>query len=115
MKTFGTSKEFLISTEIEWEVVGEGVQRQIMGYDDKIMMVNVKFDKGGIGPMHQHHHSQVTYISSGQFEMTIGDETRILNAGDSFYIPSNVLHGLVCLEAGLLIDVFSPIREDFMS
>tara|TARA_R110000796_G_scaffold35017_3_gene90131 strand:+ start:101687 stop:102034 length:348 start_codon:yes stop_codon:yes gene_type:complete len=115
MKTFGTSKEFLISTEIEWEVVGEGVQRQIMGYDDKIMMVNVKFDKGGIGPMHQHHHSQVTYISSGQFEMTIGDETRILNAGDSFYIPSNVLHGLVCHEAGLLIDVFSPIREDFMS
>tara|TARA_R110002051_G_scaffold72095_6_gene130404 strand:- start:4799 stop:5146 length:348 start_codon:yes stop_codon:yes gene_type:complete len=115
MKTFGTSKEFLISSEIEWENVGDGVQRQIMGYDDKIMMVNVKFEKGSIGPMHQHYHSQVTYISSGQFEMTIGDETRILNAGDSFYIPSNVAHGLVCLEAGLLIDVFSPIREDFMS
>jgi len=115
MKTFGASKEFLIGSEKEWETVGEGVERQIMGYDDQIMMVNVKFAKGGIGPMHQHPHSQVTYIAKGQFKMTIGDETRILDAGDSFYIPSNVVHGLVCLEEGLLIDVFSPIREDFMS
>lgn len=115
MKKFATSKEFLIGSELAWETVGEGVQRQITGYDDKIMMVNVKFDTGGIGPLHQHHHSQVTYIARGKFEMTIGDEKRILKAGDSFYIPSNVLHGLTCLEEGLLIDVFSPIREDFMA
>tara|TARA_R110000868_G_scaffold121034_3_gene321132 strand:- start:28229 stop:28576 length:348 start_codon:yes stop_codon:yes gene_type:complete len=115
MKKFGSSKEFLIGDEIAWETVGEGVQRQITGYDDSVMMVNVKFDKGGIGPVHKHYHSQVTYIARGKFEMTIADETRILKEGDSFYIPSNVLHGLVCLEKGLLVDVFSPIREDFMS
>ncbi len=114
MKTFGASKEFLFGEEIEWETVGEGVQRQIMGYDDKIMLVKVKFDKGGIGPMHEHHHSQVTYVESGKYELTIGKESKTVKGGDAFYIPPHVLHGAICVEAGVLIDVFSPIREDFM-
>lgn len=114
MKTFGSSKEFILGKNIEWETVGEGVQRQIMGYDDKLMLVNVKFEKGGIGVMHQHYHSQVTYVVSGKFEVTIGDETTLLEGGDSFYIPPNVMHGAICLESGYLIDTFSPIREDFM-
>ena len=100
--------------EIAWETVGEGVRRQIMGYDDRIMLVNVEFEKGGIGPMHQHYHSQVTYVISGQFDLTIGEETRRMKGGDAFYIPPNVMHGAICIEKGVLIDVFSPIREDFM-
>ena len=114
MKSFGTSKEFIMGDEIAWETVGEGVRRQIMGYDDRIMLVNVEFEKGGIGPMHQHHHSQVTYVISGQFDLTIGEETRRMKGGDAFYIPPNVMHGAICIEKGVLIDVFSPIREDFM-
>jgi len=114
MKTFGASKEFLIGDEIEWEVVGEGVKRKIMGYDDKIMLVNVHFSEGGVGPMHEHHHSQVTYVVSGEFELTIGDETKLMKGGDAFYIPPHVLHGAICKKEGVLIDVFSPIREDFM-
>ena len=114
MKSFGASKEIIMGDEIAWETVGEGVRRQIMGYDDRIMLVNVEFDKGGIGPMHQHHHSQVTYVISGQFDLTIGDETKRMKGGDAFYIPPNVMHGAICVEKGVLIDVFSPIREDFM-
>jgi len=114
MKTFGASKEFILGDEIPWEVVGEGVKRKIMGYDDKIMLVNVHFDEGGIGPMHEHYHSQVTYVVSGEFELTIGDETKIMKAGDAFYIPPHVRHGAICKKSGVLIDVFSPIREDFM-
>ncbi|WP_109299106.1 cupin domain-containing protein [Aquimarina sp. AU474] len=114
MKSFGSSKEFIIGKEIEWQTVGEGVQRQIMGYDDQIMLVNVKFEEGGVGVMHKHYHSQVTHVVSGEFKVTIGNETKILKGGDSFYIPPNVMHGAVCLASGVLIDVFSPIREDFM-
>lgn len=114
MKSFGASKEFLMTKDIEWETVGEGVKRKIMAYDDKIMLVHVAFDKGGIGPMHQHYHSQVTYVVSGSFDVTIDGKTETLKTGDSFYIPPNVLHGAICTEAGELIDVFSPIREDFM-
>ena len=51
MKSFGTSKEFLLTKDIPWETVGEGVKRKIMGYDDSIMLVHVAFEKGGIGPM----------------------------------------------------------------
>ena len=114
MKSFGSSKEFLLGDEIEWEVVGEGVKRKIMGYDDKIMLVNVHFDEGGIGPMHEHYHSQVTYVVGGEFELTIGEETKMMKGGDCFYIPPNVIHGAICRKSGVLIDVFSPIREDFM-
>lgn len=114
MKSFGSSKEFILGNEIQWETVGEGVQRQIMGYDDKIMLVHVKFDKGAIGPIHDHYHSQVTYVQSGQFEVTINEEKKVLKGGDCFYIPPHAPHGAVCLEDGVLIDVFSPIREDFM-
>ncbi|MDO6738420.1 cupin domain-containing protein [Wenyingzhuangia sp. 2_MG-2023] len=114
METFGASKEFLFDSETPWETVAEGVQRQIMGYDDKIMLVKAKFETGGIGQMHEHYHSQVTYVVDGAFELTIGEVTKMVKGGDSFYIPPHVMHGAICREAGLLIDVFSPIREDFM-
>ncbi|WP_128757855.1 cupin domain-containing protein [Leeuwenhoekiella aequorea] len=114
MKKFGASKEFLIGDEIAWETVGEGVKRKIKGYDDTIMMVQVDFKEGSIGPMHEHHHAQVTYVVKGQFEVTIGEETKLLKGGDSFYIPPHIMHGALCKEDGMLIDVFSPIREDFM-
>ena len=114
MKSFGASKEFIMGDDITWEVCGVGVKRKIMGYDDKIMLVNVHFDEGGIGPMHEHYHSQVTYVVSGEFELTIGNETKIMKGGDAFYIPPHVMHGAICLKSGVLIDVFSPIREDFM-
>lgn len=114
MKTFGASKEFVTDESLEWETVGEGVKRKIMGYDDKIMLVKVHFEKGGIGPMHEHYHSQVTYVESGSFDVTIDGKKQTLKGGDTFYIPPHALHGAICTSPGILIDVFSPIREDFM-
>ena len=113
-KLFGSSKEFINGQELEWETVGEGLKRKIMGFDDKIMLVKVHFEVGAIGQMHEHYHSQVTYVESGRFDVTIDGQTQTLTGGDSFYIPPHALHGAVCKEAGVLIDVFSPIREDFM-
>jgi quercetin dioxygenase-like cupin family protein len=114
MQKIGTSAAFLLGDEVEWEIIGKGVKRKIMAYDETIMLVNVHFDKGGIGAIHEHYHSQVTYVESGQFEVTIGSETKILKGGDSFYVQPHVLHGAICLESGILVDVFSPMREDFI-
>lgn len=114
MTVVANSMRFFKEEETQWEVVGEGVERQIVGFDDRVMMVNVKFEKGAIGPLHNHHHTQVTHIADGTFEVTIEEEIRILKKGDSFYIPSNKIHGVVCLEEGILIDVFSPMREHFI-
>ena len=78
------------------------------------MMVKVVFEEGAVGTMHEHYHSQATYVASGKFELTIGEEKRILEAGDGYYVAPDVLHGCMCLEAGILIDTFSPMRADFL-
>lgn len=85
-----------------------------MAYDDFLMLVKADFEAGGVGPIHQHFHSQTTYIESGEFAVTIGEETQVLRTGDAYYIPPNVPHGATALSAGVLLDMFSPIREDFM-
>ena len=114
MATTDTVKLFIENHQLAWEEVDKGMRRKIMAYDDKLMVVKVQFDKGGIGTLHQHYHSQITHVESGIFEVEINGAKKILTAGDAFYIPPNVLHGAVCLEAGVLIDVFSPMREDFI-
>jgi quercetin dioxygenase-like cupin family protein len=108
------SNAFQFDAEIPWQDLGNGICSQVFGYNDKIMLVKVKFDKGAIGDLHEHHHSQVTYVESGVFEMTIGSEKRIIRKGDGYVVQPHVEHGVICLEPGMLIDVFSPSREDFI-
>ena len=108
------SNLFQIASEIEWQDLGNGIQRQIFGYDDRVMMVKVKFEQGAIGVLHQHHHSQISYVESGVFETTIGEQKKVLLKGDGFFAPSNEIHGVICIEPGILVDVFSPHREDFL-
>jgi quercetin dioxygenase-like cupin family protein len=108
------TKPFFIGAETPWEEVGPGLKRQIMGYDEHIMLVKVNFDEGAVGVLHEHYHSQVTYVESGEFEMKIDGETRVLKAGDAFYVVPHVWHGCVCTKPGVLLDVFSPAREDFL-
>ena len=112
MKT--KSKVFQNHEEMTWQPAGQGVERQIMGYDGQLMMVKVKFQTGAIGTAHKHYHSQSTYVASGIFEVTIGEQKRTLWAGDGYYVEPDVIHGCVCLEEGVLIDTFSPMREDFL-
>ena len=107
MKT--RSDAFQFEKELDWEKPAPGIRRQIMGYDGQLMMVKVEFEKGAVGSMHQHYHSQATYVASGKFELTIGDRKEILSTGE----PDQP-HGCVCLEAGVLIDTFSPMRADFL-
>jgi len=98
-----------------WEPAGDGVQRQVMGFGDGLMLVKVKFDKGACGVLHSHPHTQASYVESGIFELSIGDVVKMLRKGDGYYVPPNVMHGCVCLEEGMLIDAFSPVRQDFLA
>ena len=109
------SKKFVIeNSTVAWQEVADGVKRKIMVYGDQIMLVRVAFEAGAIGVLHQHYHVQVTNVESGVFEVEIDCEKQIVKAGDVFYVPSNLMHGAVCIEQGVLIDVFSPKREDFI-
>jgi len=108
------SDVFLLSNDIRWEDAEPGVQRQILGYDGQLMMVKVRFEKGTVAKVHSHYHSQTSYVASGRFEVTVGSEKRILAAGDGFYVAPDTIHGVICLEAGTLIDTFSPMRATFI-
>lgn len=105
---------FFKEADASWRDLGGGVRRSMKGRDDGIMMVRVDFEKGAIGMPHAHPHSQSSLIERGTFEVMIGGETQTLKAGDCFFAPSGVEHGVVALEAGAIIDVFAPAREDFL-
>lgn len=106
---------FVLHSNTVKENVGEGVSRHILAHSGSLMAVEVTFDKGTIGPMHSHPHEQLTYVLDGEFEFTIGEETRVVRQGDTLYKRPDILHGCVCLQAGKLLDVFTPIREDFLA
>lgn len=108
------SEKFILTKNMDWEELGGGVSRKFLGWDNQIMMVQVKFEKGALGSPHQHFHTQATYCASGKFEFTIDGEKKIVEGGDGVYIEPNLLHSALCLESGILIDVFSPVREDFL-
>lgn len=108
------SEKYILTNEVAWEELGGGVSRKMLGYDNQIMMVLVKFEKGALGSPHRHFHTQATYCAAGKFEFEIDGVKQVVNAGDGVYIEPNLLHSAVCLEEGILIDTFSPVREDFL-
>ncbi|UTT87187.1 cupin domain-containing protein (plasmid) [Vibrio pelagius] len=105
---------FVYNKDIKLEDLGDGISRKVLAHSDNMMAVEVHFEKGAIGSMHNHPHEQLTYVLSGKFEFTIGDEKKIVEAGDTMYKEPNIEHGCVCLEAGVLIDNFTPMRKDFV-
>lgn len=109
------SSKYIKTKTLEWETLGKGVSRKFLGYDNQIMMVKVNFEKGAVGAPHQHFHTQATYCVSGKFEFEIDGVKQLIEAGDGVYIAPNLLHSAVCIESGVLIDTFSPVREDFLS
>ena len=107
-------KTHIRSDEVQVEEIKPGLRRQILGYDSDLMLVRVYFDSGIVADKHKHYHQQVSYVEKGKFEVEIDGHKEVLNAGDCFIIPSEAMHGAVCIEEGSLIDTFSPQREDFL-
>ena len=93
---------------------GEGVTRRVLAYTDGLMCVENTFEKGAVGALHCHPHTQITYVVSGRYRFTIGDETREVGPGDTLLKQNGVMHGCVCLEGGVMLDFFTPMREDFV-
>ena len=108
------SETFQFEKQLNWENPSPGIKRQIMAYDGQLMMVKVVFETGAVAATHSHYHSQATYVVSGRFQLKIGDRTEILGPGDGYYVAPDEIHGCACLEEGILIDTFSPVRADFL-
>ena len=113
-KTEKQSGNFIENKTVAWQTAEAGVRRKVMAYGDQVMLVRVEFENGAVGSLHSHPHVQVSNVESGVFEIEIDKDKKILQAGDAFYVPPHIMHGAVCIEAGVLVDVFSPMREDFL-
>jgi quercetin dioxygenase-like cupin family protein len=94
---------------------GPGSTRQVLADHPDLMVVAFRFSEAGAeGALHNHPHVQSTFVESGRFRFTVGDEVKEVGPGDSFVIPSGATHGCVCLDPGTLVDCFTPRRDDFL-
>ena len=113
-KSKGEENMFTFHDNTEVTELGGGVKRRILAHDKDMMAVEVIFDEGSVGAIHTHPHVQISYVLEGKFEAEIGGEKRIITVGDTYYTAPDVAHGVVCLEKGRLLDVFTPERKDFL-
>jgi quercetin dioxygenase-like cupin family protein len=96
-------------------VTPEGAERRVLSYGGGMMAVQFTFDAGITAPMHSHPHEQIGYVVSGELDLLMEDEPpRRLTAGATYYVAPNVRHGVVIHKPTVLLDCFTPIREDFL-
>lgn len=107
-------QQFAFWQEAQPQDAGNGMTRRVMAYNEEIMAVENTFEKGAIAPVHSHVHTQIAYVVEGAFDFQIAEEVRTVRKGDSLMLPSNVPHGCTCLKAGIVLDVFTPMRKDFV-
>lgn len=108
------SDNFIHDANVEWEDLGNGVRRKLLTYEGRVMMVRIAFEAGAIGAAHSHPHIQCSYVESGEFWLRIDGRREKLVAGDSFLVPPDKMHDAEAITDGVLIDVFTPLREDFL-
>src|ERR1700730_17561217 len=90
-----------------------GLTRKVMAYNDKLFLAEHQMVKGWVGTVHSHPHEQVVYIVRGHLKVTWQGKTVVLRTGDSFVVRGGVEHGASALEDSVVVDVFTPCREDY--
>ena len=99
--------------EMDWEEMNEYAARKVVTLDN-VMFVLFRLRAGSNAPHHSHPHEQLSTVIAGRLIAHIGDEERELGPMGGYCVPPDVPHGVTVLEDCLLIDAFSPIREDFL-
>lgn len=101
-------------TSVPIERIAEGIERQMV-WGERLMVCRLRFAPGVVTAVHAHPHEQITIVERGRVQFFIDGESRLVSAGDVLVFPSNCRHGATMLdEEVVLVDVFSPIREDFL-
>lgn len=100
--------------EKNYTLVKEGISRCILQNNGSLMAVEVLFDRAVLDTMHQHVHEQITYVLEGEFIFTIEGKDVHKQKGDTLYFAPNIPHCASSKGSGKLLDIFTPIREDFV-
>ena len=107
-------KFFAKNIDTKPDFAGEGVTRKVLSYTGELMISEVHLKKGAVVASHAHKNVQSTYVVEGKISFTLKDKTQILEKGDTVISCANIPHGVEALEDSVCIDVFSPMREDFI-
>ncbi|AYG67494.1 MULTISPECIES: cupin domain-containing protein [unclassified Rhizobium] len=105
---------YTLPENLEWIEVAPGNRRAILSERPELMLAAFRFEEGGISPLHSHMHTQVSYVAEGTFDVTVDGQTVRLGPGSSFIVAPHLVHGVVAVTQGLLIDTFNPRRDDFL-
>ena len=105
---------FVSSSDVAFTELGGGTRRRVLAHNGEMMAVEVSFDAGAVGSDHSHPHTQISYVLEGEFTYHIEGEARVMRKGDSIVVPGGKTHGCACVKAGTLLDVFAPMRGDFV-
>ncbi len=92
----------------------EGIVRKTLVHGEKMLMTEFRLNKGAVLPRHSHQHEQTGYLVKGRMLLSIGSEQYEAQAGDSWSIPADMEHGARILEDSIAIEVFSPVRDDYL-
>ena len=92
----------------------KGIRLKTLVYGEKTLFTEFRMDNGSLLPKHAHPHEQTGYLVSGRIRLSIGDDTFDVEPGDSWCIPSNMEHGAEILADSVAVEVFSPVREDYL-
>jgi quercetin dioxygenase-like cupin family protein len=91
----------------------QGMKRQVLAHSDQLMLVRHYFDEGWVGARHSHPHHQLVYVVTGAIRVDVAGKTFDVRAGDSFVVDGGVEHQASALEPSEVLDVFTPVREDY--
>lgn len=105
---------FYKRNEKDYRNLGEGVKIKTLVYGDKTHLTEFRLKKGSAVVSHSHPHEQTGYLVSGRMRLVIGEETHEVEPGDSWSIPGQVEHSGEILADSVAIEVFSPLREDYL-
>ena len=114
MKKPDKGQIWVVHDEILKEKMPTWTERRILAYGDEMMCVENIFEVGDKAPWHEHVHAQITYIVEGEFDFNVDGEHRTVGAGDSVYMAPHAWHEVICTSPGRVIDMFAPMREDFV-
>lgn len=92
----------------------DGIRLKVLAHGERMMITEFRLDKGALIPEHDHPHEQTGYLVSGSLRFFSGNESIVASPGDNWNLPSNTPHGAEALEDCVVVEVFSPVREDYL-
>ena len=109
-----TSRTFVSSAEVKPAAQMSGVDRRTLVWGDQMLLAEMTIAKGTRVQRHSHVHEQLGYLAKGRLEFVVGEERTVLEAGAGYRVPSNAPHEVYALEDSLVLDIFSPVREEYL-